>query len=262
MENHDNEIRRMSEAFLRESEAKYRRLFETMSQGVIYQGADGRIISANPTAEKILGLSVDVLNGKTSMDPLWKAINEDGSPLAGPDHPAMVALRTGKPYGPFVMGVFHPKINDYVWLFVHATPLFNPGENKPFQVYVIINDITAIHKANLNYQSLFQEMVNAFAQHQIVCDELGNPVDYRYLSVNPAFERMTGLKAEDIIGKTVMEVLPKTEKYWIEIFGRVVLRLLLRIMQLRLINILLSVHISLHPINLYARLLTIPRTKK
>ena len=221
MENHDNEIRRMSEDALRESEAKYRRLFETMSQGVIYQGTDGRIISANPTAEKILGLSVDVLNGKTSMDPLWKAINEDGSPLAGPDHPAMVALRTGKPYGPFVMGVFHPKINDYVWLSVHATPLFNPGETTPFQVYVIINDITSERKANWEYQSLFHKMINAYALQEIICDEQGNPVNFRYLSVNPAFERMTGLKAEDIIGKTVMEVLPRTEKYWIEIFGSV-----------------------------------------
>jgi len=223
MDKNENEIRRMSETALRESEEKYRRLFETMSQGVVYQAKDGSIISANPAAERILGLSFDTMQGKTSMDPFWKTINEDGSPIAGAGHPAMIALRTGKPYGPAVMGIFQSKINNYVWLSIHATPLFSPGETTPFQGYVIFNDITAEHKVNRNYQSLFREMVNAFALHEIICDEQGNPVDYRYLSVNPAFERMTGLKAEDIIGKTVLEVLPDTEYYWIETYGRVAL---------------------------------------
>ncbi|MFB1496457.1 MULTISPECIES: PAS domain S-box protein [unclassified Thiocapsa] len=57
----------------------------------------------------------------------------------------------------------------------------------------------------------------------MVCDAEGEPVDYRYLDVNPAFERITGLKAEDIVGRTVLEVLPGTEKHWIETFGKVAL---------------------------------------
>ncbi|MEI8201104.1 MAG: PAS domain S-box protein [Eubacteriales bacterium] len=217
-----NEAKVMQEE-LRESENKYRRLFETMSQGVVYQDTDGGIIFANPAAERILGFSVDTMQGKTSMDPSWKTINEDGSPLSGYDHPAMIALRTGRPFGPFVMGVFQPQINDHVWLSVNATPLFRPGESKPYQVYVIIGDITAEHKANRKYESLFREMVDAFALHEIICDEYGNPVDYRYLSVNPAFERMTGLRAENIIGRTILEILPDTERYWIETYGRVAL---------------------------------------
>ena len=66
-------------------------------------------------------------------------------------------------------------------------------------------------------------MVDGFALHEIICDEDGKPVDYRFLTVNPAFERIVGLKASDIIGKTVLEILPDTEPYWIETYGKVAL---------------------------------------
>ena len=66
----------------------------------------------------------------------------------------------------------------------------------------------------------------AFASHQIIVDDRGLPVDYQYLEVNPAFEHITGLKADDIIGKTVREVLPGIENSefdWIEAYGSVAL---------------------------------------
>ncbi len=84
-------------------------------------------------------------------------------------------------------------------------------------------DITAHRKAENNYQTLFREMLEGFALHDIICDEAGVPVDYRFLTVNPSFERLTGLKAEAIVGRTVLEVLPGTEKYWIQTFGKVAL---------------------------------------
>ncbi|MBU0934059.1 MAG: PAS domain S-box protein [Spirochaetes bacterium] len=71
------------------------------------------------------------------------------------------------------------------------------------------------------YQILFNEMLEGFAIHELVCNENGDAVDYRFLAVNPAFEKMTGLNAADIIGKTVLTVLPSTEAYWIENYGRV-----------------------------------------
>ena len=75
----------------------------------------------------------------------------------------------------------------------------------------------------LEYRSLFFEMIDAFALHEIICDEYNNPIDYRFISVNPSFEIMTGLKAHNIIGRTVMEVMPGIEISWIEIYGKVAL---------------------------------------
>ncbi|MFZ5967368.1 MAG: HD domain-containing phosphohydrolase [Bacillota bacterium] len=73
------------------------------------------------------------------------------------------------------------------------------------------------------YQTLFNNMVEGFALHEIICDDAGNPVDYRFLDVNKAFENITGLKGEEIKNKTVLEVLPETEDYWIEKYGEVAL---------------------------------------
>ena len=156
------------------------------------------------------------------MNPNWKTIYEDGTEMPGTEHPAMIVLRTVKPYGPVVMGVFQPKLNDHVWLSVNATPIVE-ADGTVSQVYTIFQDITAEKKAKHDYQLLFNLMVDGFALHEIICDEDGKPVDYRFLTVNPAFERIVGLKASDIIGKTVLEILPDTEPYWIETYGKVAL---------------------------------------
>ena len=74
-----------------------------------------------------------------------------------------------------------------------------------------------------NYQLLFQEMEDAFTLNEILLDDQGKPVDYRFLSVNPAFEKMTGLPSADILGKTAREVLPETEPAQIDVYGKVAL---------------------------------------
>lgn len=73
------------------------------------------------------------------------------------------------------------------------------------------------------YRLLFTGMLEGYAYHQIILDEAGSPIDYRFIAVNPAFERMTGMKAETLVGRTVREVLPAVEPYWIENYGRVAL---------------------------------------
>lgn len=73
-----------------------------------------------------------------------------------------------------------------------------------------------------DYKALFDNMIEGFAIHEMIFDKDGNPYDYRFLTVNNAFERLTGLKAEDVVGKTVREVLPEIEDYWIETYGKVV----------------------------------------
>jgi PAS domain S-box-containing protein len=64
--------------------------------------------------------------------------------------------------------------------------------------YLLFNteDITDRVQVERNYQMLFREMIDGFALHEIICDDNGEVVDYRFLAVNPAFERMTGLKGE------------------------------------------------------------------
>jgi PAS domain S-box-containing protein len=77
--------------------------------------------------------------------------------------------------------------------------------------------------ADQQYQLLFTHMTSGFVLHEIILDETGAPADYRFLDVNPAYEQLTGLTAERVLGKRVLEVLPETERSWIEMYGRVAL---------------------------------------
>ncbi|MEJ2272340.1 MAG: PAS domain S-box protein, partial [Candidatus Bathyarchaeota archaeon] len=71
---------------------------------------------------------------------------------------------------------------------------------------------------------MFANMINAYALHKIILDDLGRPVDYVFLEVNDSFERFTGLKRKNIIGKRVTEVIPSIRKDhvdWIDKYGKV-----------------------------------------
>ncbi|MDP3720943.1 MAG: histidine kinase dimerization/phospho-acceptor domain-containing protein, partial [Anaerolineaceae bacterium] len=79
----------------------------------------------------------------------------------------------------------------------------------------------ALSKSEKSYRSLFENITQGFALHKIILDESGKPVDYQFVAVNPAYEKLTGLSAEKIIGKTVLEALPGVEQSWIDTFGEV-----------------------------------------
>jgi PAS domain S-box-containing protein len=80
----------------------------------------------------------------------------------------------------------------------------------------------ALRESEEKYRTLFATMSEGFAFHDVVYDEAGKPVDYRLLEVNAAFEQQTGLKSEDVIHKTIREVLHGIPDGWIETYGKVV----------------------------------------
>ncbi|NPV87340.1 MAG: PAS domain S-box protein [Anaerolineae bacterium] len=127
---------------LAESEQRYRTLYETMVQGVLYGDGEGRILSANPAALRILGLTQEEMSTHTMTDPRWRAIHEDGSPFAPEEHPSALALRSGSPVLGVTMGVFNPREGAYRWVLIDAIPLFRPDEERPHQVYATLTDIT------------------------------------------------------------------------------------------------------------------------
>jgi PAS domain S-box-containing protein len=142
----DITAQKQSEKKLQESELKYRSLYVTMSQGVVYQGLDGKVISANPAAEQMLGMSIEQMQGRTPKDLNWLTIQEDRSEFPEDSHPAMVALRTGEPVENVVMGIFSPQSGRYKWLKITAVPQFMPGEDRPFQVFMTLEDISYIKR--------------------------------------------------------------------------------------------------------------------
>ena len=80
----------------------------------------------------------------------------------------------------------------------------------------------ALRESERRYRLLFDNMTTAFALYEMLYDEQGNPVDYRFLDANKTFEQLTGLSVASILECTVLDVLPGTERHWIETYAKVV----------------------------------------
>ena len=72
------------------------------------------------------------------------------------------------------------------------------------------------------YHNLLNSIASGFTLMQMIYDENGKPLDCRYIEVSPSHERLTGLKTEDIIGKTVKECIHGLEERWIQFYNEVV----------------------------------------
>ena len=143
----DVTTRKEAEQTLRESEEKHRTLFENMVQGVFYQRADGALTDANTAALDIFGLTLDEFLGRTSCDPDWKVTDQEGKCIPGTEHPSVVALRTGKAVRNVVLAVHNRRKDSFVWVNVNAIPQFRPGEDRPYQVFVTLHDVSERREA-------------------------------------------------------------------------------------------------------------------
>ncbi len=120
-----------------------------------------------------------------------------------------------------------PEIDTY--FHITCRPLFDKA-GKLDKIIHVATDISEVYEIKnqaveheLQYKKLFENHISGFGLHKILCDDSGKPIDYMFLEVNTAFERMTGLKASEIIGKRVKEIFPQIEDFWIENYGRVAL---------------------------------------
>jgi len=170
-------------------------LLETLSEGVVLQDADGRIIQWNPAAERLLGLSGDQLSGRTSTDRGWRAVHPDDSDWPGESHPAMEALRTGRAVEGAVMGVHRPD-DSLVWLKVDAQPILDSG-GAATGVTVSFSDITVQRQLQLALErsrEIFEVALDALEQGVILL-EAGGTIH----QVSDAAVRIVGFTSTEMI---------------------------------------------------------------
>jgi PAS domain S-box-containing protein len=80
----------------------------------------------------------------------------------------------------------------------------------------------ALEESEGKYRLLFTEMISGFALFDIIYDSRGRPVDGRFVDINAAYERITGMSRSQLVGKRVLEVWPQTESHWVGDLAEVV----------------------------------------
>ncbi|MEO7149230.1 MAG: diguanylate cyclase [Rhodanobacteraceae bacterium] len=136
-----------ADAELRASEWRYRQLLHSMGQGVLVQDAQGLIVSANPAACRILGMSeAEILGLRRESAPLWRLVDGHGTEIPFDDLPGMRALLTGRAVESAVFGVYLPHLHEHRWISSSSVPQFRGGEDRPFQVISTFGDVSVLKR--------------------------------------------------------------------------------------------------------------------
>ena len=197
--------------------AELRTIFETMSDGLLIQDSTGKIIRFNQAALSLLGQTEDQLLGRTSMDPGWKAIREDGTDFPGLEGLAMVALRTGEKVVGVVMGIQLPS-GVQNWFRINTTPYESKGDPVHNQaagrhVLTTFTNITerkqaeeALHRSKAEVRTQLREIEQIYNYTPIGLLILDR--EYRFQRINERMAEINGFSIAHHFGKSIDEIAP------------------------------------------------------
>lgn len=190
-------------------------LFDAMAEGVVVQDQAGVITAVNAAAERILGLTVDQMSGRSSTDPRWRCIHEDGALFPGHTHPAMVALGTGAPCTSVIMGVHKPN-GELTWISINALPLREDGPSLAYGAITTFHDITALKAAHAAEERLSRQerLVTTGTLAAGVGHEINNPLTYILANIDFSLEELRAIAGGSPSGRLreLIEVLDEARE--------------------------------------------------
>ena len=180
-----------------------RKAIDNIKEGIVYQNDKGEIIDFNQAALDILCLTAEQITGKTSMDPHWKAVKGDETDFPGHEHPAMVALKTGKPVYDVEMGI-KANFNSIKWININAAPIFTKDKLKPSHVVTTFSDTTVarefrrvLEKNKTDMEFLINSLPHAISHWS---------KDQVCLRVNKSFLRFYQMSEDDLVGNNMNQI--------------------------------------------------------
>jgi PAS domain S-box-containing protein len=232
-----------------EQEERFRITIASIGDAVITTDPNERITLLNPIAEQLTGWTGPEAIGQP-LDQIFVIINEQTQQPA--DDPVRKVLKNGSIAGLANHTALISKDGRVIPIEDSAAPIRN-ADGQMLGVVMVFHDVTAKRKAEqalkiLNdqleervatrtaelrtalqaaadseerYRTLFESMDEGFCVVEVIFDNNEKPTDYRFLEINPAFERQSGI--ENAVGRWMREIAPQHEEHWFDILGKIAL---------------------------------------
>ncbi|MBD2182208.1 PAS domain S-box protein [Aerosakkonema funiforme] len=194
-----NEIweRKRSEKSLREKEEELARIFETIPDGITVVNREGKIVSANAAAEKILRLSRSKITERIYNDPAWRIATVDGKPFPEEELPFVRVMRTAESVYNVEHAIEHPDGTRTI-LSINAAPIHNAAGIVVSAIAASI-DITdrkvaeqALRESEQRYRTVIETVAEEIVLHL---------ADGTIQACNASAERILGLSADEMMGR-------------------------------------------------------------
>lgn len=231
--------RKQAEWFQAEAQRQQEMVFELLPDATFVIDLHGKVVFWNKAIAEMTGIPKEQMIGKGDY--------EYAIPFYGDRRPILIdkALRYGKDEeefdfnydfivqegDTFVGEIAVPQIfkGKGAYLLGSASILRNSA-GKTIGAIETIRDISErkslernLEESEEKYRLLVTKMKQGLAVHEVIQDENGRVLDYRFLDINASFEEMSGLKREDVLGKSILEINPQMKTKWIEKYGQVAL---------------------------------------
>lgn len=215
------------EAALAENEARLRTIVETVPVGLVMaELPSGRIIGGNRYVETLLRHPV-LRSPDIESYGEWVAFHADGRRVASQDYPLARMVTAGEE-NPSLEVLYQRGDGTLAWTRILGRPV-RDAQGRLTGGVVALLDVDAERRARdalaaseARWRDLLARLHEGVCICEMVRDAAGRATDFRYVEVNPGFERMTGIPVEAARGRLVTEVIPGIERAWIDAYDRVV----------------------------------------
>lgn len=202
------------------------RLTETIAtraaEALFLMDAQGRVTFMNPAAEEMFGWSSTELVGEI-LHEFVHHHREDGTPFPLSECPLARVMTSGESVQAYE-DLFFKRDGTRVWVRCSNAPVFANGSISG--AVLVVSDITQrraveqqLRSSEARYRELFTSITEGFCVLEKVSSEPGEPIDFCYVEVNPAFAEQSGLP--DVLGRTVRQVIPAEADHWIGVYDHV-----------------------------------------
>jgi diguanylate cyclase (GGDEF)-like protein/PAS domain S-box-containing protein len=188
----------------RVSEARHRRVIDSLAEAIILSGDGGRIVQCNPAAVELLGVSEQVILDRTSQDQRFELIRRDGSLILAADRPATRTRASGLPCRDVVMGVRRPD-QTVRWMSANSVVVDFHGNGRPNLVAVTLSDITALVERSVELEQNEHRFRTLIAKSSDLVAILGDDLRIKYVS--GALDAILGYRVDELVGRDASELI-------------------------------------------------------